>query len=66
FHANIVHGSAGNITPYPRRIVYLTLSALSNAITNPTRPEFIAHTDFTPVTKASDGMDQLRQAALSS
>ncbi|AHG62202.1 phytanoyl-CoA dioxygenase family protein [Advenella mimigardefordensis] len=66
FHANIVHGSAGNITPYPRRIVYLTLSALSNAITNPTRPEFIAHTDFTPVTSASDGMDQQCLAALSS
>lgn len=49
FHANIVHGSAGNITPYPRRIVYLTLSAVSNAIKKPTRPEFIAHTDFTPV-----------------
>jgi ectoine hydroxylase len=53
FHANIVHGSAGNITPYPRRIVYLTLSAVSNAIRNPTRPEFIAHRDFTPVNKGS-------------
>ena len=50
FHANLVHGSAGNITPYSRRIVYLTLSAVSNAITKPTRPDFIAHRDFTPVT----------------
>lgn len=49
FHANLVHGSAGNITPFPRKIVYLTLSALSNKIQKPTRPEFIAHTDFTPV-----------------
>jgi len=49
FHANLVHGSAGNITPFPRKIVYLTLSALSNQIVKPTRPEFIAHTDFTPV-----------------
>jgi len=53
FHANILHGSAGNITPYPRRIVYLTLSALSNALVNPTRPEYIAHRDFTPVHKGS-------------
>ncbi|MCI1013440.1 MULTISPECIES: phytanoyl-CoA dioxygenase family protein [Herbaspirillum] len=53
FHANIVHGSAGNITPYPRRIAYLTLSALSNAIVKPTRPDFIAHRDFTPVQKTS-------------
>jgi ectoine hydroxylase len=49
FQANMVHGSSGNITPYPRRIVYLTLSAVSNAIRKPTRPEFIAQRDFTPV-----------------
>ena len=24
FHANLVHGSSGNITPFPRRIDYLT------------------------------------------
>ncbi|WDZ97060.1 phytanoyl-CoA dioxygenase family protein [Herbaspirillum sp. WKF16] len=54
FHANLVHGSAGNITPYPRRIVYLTLNAVSNAIAKPTRPEFIAHRDFTPVKPAAD------------
>lgn len=53
FHANLVHGSAGNITPYSRRIVYLTLSAVSNAITKPTRPDFIAHRNFTPVKKVS-------------
>lgn len=49
FHANLVHDSSANITPYPRRIVYLTLCAVSNAIRNPTRPEFIAHRDFTAV-----------------
>lgn len=54
FHANLVHGSAGNITPYPRRIVYLTLNAVSNAIAKPTRPEFIVHRDFTPVKAADD------------
>ena len=49
FHGNLVHGSAGNITPYPRKIVYLTLNAVSNAISKPTRPEFIAHQDFAPI-----------------
>ncbi|HEY4041236.1 MAG TPA: phytanoyl-CoA dioxygenase family protein [Rhodopila sp.] len=49
FHGNLVHGSAGNITPYPRKIVYLTLNAVSNYIRQPTRPEWIAHTDFTPI-----------------
>jgi len=56
FHANIVHGSSGNITPFPRRIVYLTLSALSNAIVAPTRPEFIANRDFTPVRRNEAGV----------
>ena len=49
FHGNLVHGSAPNITPYPRRIVYLTLCAVSNYIRTPTRPEWIAHRDFTPI-----------------
>src|SRR6202050_1866647 len=46
FHGNLVHGPAGNITPYPRKIVYLTLNAVSNYIRKPTRAEWIAHTDF--------------------
>lgn len=54
FHGNLVHGSAGNITPYPRKIVYLTLNAVSNYIRTPTRPEFIAHRDFTPIETVSD------------
>ncbi|MBV9785845.1 MAG: phytanoyl-CoA dioxygenase family protein [Acidisphaera sp.] len=54
FHGNLVHGSAGNITPYPRKIVYLTLNAVSNYIRKPTRPEFIAHTDFTPIEPVAD------------
>ncbi|MGW1419934.1 phytanoyl-CoA dioxygenase family protein [Bradyrhizobium manausense] len=63
FHANIVHGSAGNITPYPRRIVYLTLSAVSNKIRNPTRPDFIAHRDFTPLKKgAGDTLERFASA----
>lgn len=54
FSGNLVHGSAGNITPYPRKIVYLTLSAVSNQIRKPTRPEWIAHTDFTPIKALPD------------
>src|SRR5437868_11211697 len=40
FHGNLVHASAPNITPYPRKIVYLTLCAVSNHITKFNRPEF--------------------------
>ena len=54
FHGNLVHGSAGNITPYPRKIVYLTLNAVSNYIRTPTRPEWIAHRDFTPIEPVAD------------
>ncbi len=54
FHGNLVHGSAGNITPYPRKIVYLTLNAVSNYIRTPTRPEYIAHRDFAPIVPVAD------------
>ena len=54
FHGNLVHASPPNITPYPRKIVYLTLCAVSNHITKFTRPEFIAHRDFTPITPVPD------------
>jgi L-proline 4-hydroxylase len=54
FHGNLVHASAPNITPYPRRIVYLTLCAVSNYIRKPTRPEWIAHRDFKPIEPVAD------------
>src|SRR5581483_10566152 len=55
FHGNLVHGSAPNITPYPRKIVYLTLNAVSNYIRTPTRPDWIAHRDFAPIEPTEDG-----------
>ena len=64
FHGNLVHGSAGNITPYPRRIVYLTLNAVSNYIRTPMRPEFIAHRDFAPIVPVAD--DALARLAAAS
>ena len=54
FHGNLVHASPPNITPYPRTIVYLTLCAVSNHITQFKRPEWIAHRDFTPIEPVSD------------
>jgi len=54
FHGNLVHASPPNITPYPRKIVYLTLCAVSNHITKFTRPEWIAHRDFTPIEPVED------------
>jgi ectoine hydroxylase len=54
FHGNLVHASPPNITPYPRKIVYLTLCAVSNHITKFKRAEWIAHRDFTPIVPISD------------
>ncbi|MEL6997325.1 MAG: phytanoyl-CoA dioxygenase family protein [Pseudomonadota bacterium] len=54
FDGNLVHGSSGNITPYPRNIVYLTVNACSNAIQKPTREEWLAHQDFTPIEMVAD------------
>jgi hypothetical protein len=42
------------IAVLPRKIVYLTLCAVSNHITKFTRPEFIAHRDFTPIKACAD------------
>ena len=42
FHGNLVHASPPNITPYPRKIVYVTFCACSNHITKFTRAEWIA------------------------
>ena len=54
FDGNLVHGSSGNITPFPRKIVYLTLNACSNHIRKPTREEWLAHQDFTPIVPCAD------------
>jgi ectoine hydroxylase len=54
FHGNLVHASPPNITPYPRKIVYLTLCAVSNHITKFTRPDWIAHRDFAPIVPVED------------
>ena len=35
--------------------MYLTLNAVSNYIRKPTRPEWIAHTDFAPIEPVPDG-----------
>ena len=56
FHGNLVHASPPNITPYPRKIVYLTLCAVSNHITKFTRPDWIAHRDFAPITPVDGGL----------
>ena len=49
FHGCLVHGSPSNMSPWDRVIVYLSLCAVSNHITQFKRPDHIAHRDFTPI-----------------
>ncbi len=49
FHCNLVHGSPGNLSPWNRTIVYVSANAVSNAIRQFKRPDYIAHRDFTPI-----------------
>lgn len=54
FHANIVHASPGNISPWDRTIHYLSLCHVDNHIRRFKRPEFIAHRDFTAIECLAD------------
>src|SRR5699024_9918673 len=54
FDSNCMHGSGGNITPYPRSNIFIVFNSVENTCTKPfsannTRPEFLAARDFTPV-----------------
>ncbi|MGE5617146.1 MAG: phytanoyl-CoA dioxygenase family protein [Bacillota bacterium] len=49
FHGCLVHASNGNLSPWPRVAVYLSLCAVSNHIRRFKRPEYIAHRDFAPI-----------------
>jgi ectoine hydroxylase len=54
FDCNCMHGSNGNITPYPRSNVFIVFNSVHNACVQPfaapaPRPAFIGARDFTPV-----------------
>jgi ectoine hydroxylase len=54
FDCNCMHGSNGNITPYPRSNVFIVFNSVDNACVEPfaaraPRPTFIGARDFTPV-----------------
>jgi ectoine hydroxylase len=54
FDCNCMHGSNGNITPFPRSNVFAVFNSVENALADPfaapaPRPSFIAARDFTRV-----------------
>ena len=53
-HCNIVHGSANNISPYSRTVMYFNYNAVSNACTNTERAWHHNNRDFTPLQALED------------
>jgi ectoine hydroxylase len=54
FDSNCMHGSADNITPYPRSNIFIVFNSVENTCVEPyyapkRRPEYIGARDFTPV-----------------
>lgn len=54
FECNTMHGSTGNISPLPRRNVFLVFNSTENALREPfggtpPRPEFVASREIRPV-----------------
>jgi len=54
FDCNCMHGSNGNITPYPRSNVFIVFNSVENTCVEPfaasaPRPTFVGARDFTPV-----------------
>ncbi|MES2918500.1 MAG: ectoine hydroxylase [Pseudomonadota bacterium] len=62
FDCNLLHGSAGNISPFPRANVFLVYNSVENRLGAPAaglapRPEHIAHREHTPVLTPVTGLD---------
>lgn len=49
FHGLTAHASTPNISPWTRHILYFTANLVSNAIRKPTRPDYVAHREATPL-----------------
>lgn len=55
FECNMMHGSNGNITPFPRSNAFFVYNAVSNGLVDPfgaerPRPDFIAKREIDPIT----------------
>ena len=53
-HCNVVHGSANNVSPWRRAIMYLNYNAVGNACTKSERPWYQNNRDFTPLRPGDD------------
>jgi len=53
-HCNLMHASAGNVTPMPRTIVYINANSVNNAPLNKKRASHHCNYDFTPLQPLKD------------
>lgn len=53
-HCNVLHGSANNVSPWRRAIMYLNYNAVSNACKGTERPWYQNNRDFTPLSLLGD------------
>lgn len=55
FHPNLVHASSANLSPWNRTIITQCYAHVDNGIQSPTRPEWVAHRDCTPIIPMTEG-----------
>lgn len=61
FHGNTLHASTKNISPWERRMIFMTFNAVSNApTTRSPRPAYIANPNSTPLQVSTAGSLQVR------
>ena len=56
FECNLMHGSAGNLSPYSRTNLFVVYNSVKNAVVDPfgnrpPRPQFLAERDIVPVSQ---------------
>lgn len=66
FDCNTMHGSNGNITPFPRSNAFIVYNAISNRLEHPfaaphPRPDFIAAREFEPLVMQSGSLSRAAQ-----
>lgn len=54
FHGCTLHGSGPNMSPWGRAMVFSSLNKVENYIRQPTRPDYLALQDFTPLVATAD------------
>jgi len=54
FHPNMAHASGSNLTPWGRIVAFVVLNGVDNAIRRPTRPDWLALRDFSPIEPLAD------------